>query len=183
MQSFRISCAKHSNEFVTPIRQIRTDGSCCSSSKRCIFQEERPRLVFRRKLEWCLAQGRDHDHQWDEDLAISYVVAIEDEENQSLVSELDLDVRQSSLNSDDKKSVKNIVFGISCVVSLMAAVSRSSFSLLVLTIQQEFGLKMQDVGALQSSLLLGYMLGQVCRVHAMCKSKIKNQEICDLTWM
>ena len=178
MQSFKISCAKHSNDFVRPIRQIRTDGSVLSSIKRCIFQEERPRLIFRRKHEWSIAQGRDHDHQWDDDLASSYanVVAVEEEENQSPVSESD--VGQSSLNSKKKNSVKNIVFGISCVVSMMAAVGRSSFSLLVLTIQQEFGLKMQDVGALQSSILLGYMLGQVCSVHAMCEIKMMNQEIC-----
>lgn len=177
MQSFKISRAKHSNDFVTPIRQIRTDGSVLSSRKRCIFQEERPRLIFRRKHEWSIAQGRDHDHQWDDDLASSHP-NVEEEENQSSVSESDSDVGQSSLNSSDKNSVKNIVFGISCVVSMMAAVSRSSFSLLVLTIQQEFGLKMQDVGALQSSLLLGYMLGQVCSVHAMCEIKMMNQEIC-----
>ena len=43
----------------------------------------------------------------------------------------------------------------------MAAISRVSFSVLPALSQQEYGLKLSDMGILQSSLLMGYVLGQI----------------------
>ncbi|WPT12343.1 Sodium-dependent phosphate transport protein 1 [Picochlorum sp. SENEW3] len=53
------------------------------------------------------------------------------------------------------------VFLVACSASIMAAVSRTSFSVLAIPIQERFALSMADMGLIQSSLLFGYIVGQV----------------------
>eukprot|EP00890_Picochlorum_soloecismus_P002707 jgi/Picsp_1/3437/NSC_06275-R1_protein len=148
------------------MRQIRINVSSCKSeifSRGLLLQEDRPRLISKRQLRpkyVCGAQGRDQDEQSGYDLAMARLSSVE-QKDQSLGNESVSGASKSMHSSSNNENIVNIVFGISCVVSMMAAVSRSSFSLLVIEIQQQLGLKMQDVGALQSSLLLGYMLGQM----------------------
>lgn len=62
------------------------------------------------------------------------------------------------------------VFLVACSASIMAAVSRTSFSVLAIPIQERFALSMADMGLIQSSLLFGYIVGQVlflfwCELH------------------
>ena len=44
---------------------------------------------------------------------------------------------------------------------LLAALHRVVFSVLAVPIQQQFGLSLPQMGLLQSSLLIGYVVGQV----------------------
>lgn len=53
------------------------------------------------------------------------------------------------------------VFWVACSASIMAAASRTSFSVLAIPIQERFALSMADMGLIQSSLLFGYIVGQV----------------------
>uniref|UniRef100_A0A7S1CV42 Major facilitator superfamily (MFS) profile domain-containing protein n=1 Tax=Picochlorum oklahomense TaxID=249345 RepID=A0A7S1CV42_9CHLO len=53
------------------------------------------------------------------------------------------------------------VFLVACSASIMAAVSRTSFSVLAIPIQERFALSMADMGLIQSSLLFGYIVGQI----------------------
>ena len=53
------------------------------------------------------------------------------------------------------------IFWVACSAAIMAAVSRTCFSMLAIPIQQEFGLSLGDMGLIQSSLLFGYILGQI----------------------
>jgi len=53
------------------------------------------------------------------------------------------------------------VYISACVATFLAAVSRVSFSVLAVPIQQQYGLKLSDMGLLQSALLMGYVLGQI----------------------
>lgn len=140
MQSFKLSWPRvnQASEFAS-MRQIRTKSSIFASHDR-FLPDKRPRLAFKRRLRHSCECTRQGQHQQSVDW---------------------YDQHARSGN------IVNTVFWIACVVSMMTAVSRSSFSLLVIAIQQEFSLQMQDVGALQSSLLLGYMLGQVCSISMM----------------
>lgn len=53
------------------------------------------------------------------------------------------------------------IFLVACSAAIMAAVSRTSFSMLAIPIQKQFSLSLADMGLIQSSLLFGYILGQV----------------------
>ena len=53
------------------------------------------------------------------------------------------------------------VYITACLSTFMAAVGRVSFSVLAVPIQHQFGLRMSDMGVLQSAMLGGYVLGQV----------------------
>lgn len=55
----------------------------------------------------------------------------------------------------------NRVVGTACVAMLLAAAHRVSFSVLAVPIQQQFALSLPEMGLLQSSLLVGYVLGQI----------------------
>lgn len=60
----------------------------------------------------------------------------------------------------EEKIVQKIFFLAGGAV-LMAAITRTSFSVLAIPIQQQFGLDMAEMGFIQSSLLFGYICGQV----------------------
>lgn len=53
------------------------------------------------------------------------------------------------------------IFWVACSAAVMAAVSRTCFSMLAIPIQRDFGLSMGDMGLIQSSLLFGYIVGQI----------------------
>ena len=60
----------------------------------------------------------------------------------------------------DSKTTSRI-FWVASSAAIMSAVSRTCFSMLAIPIQQEFGLSLGDMGLVQSSLLFGYILGQI----------------------
>ena len=53
------------------------------------------------------------------------------------------------------------VFLIGCMSTALAAISRTSFSVLAIPIQSQLGLSLSEMGLVQSSLLLGYVVGQL----------------------
>ena len=57
------------------------------------------------------------------------------------------------------------VFGLACSAAVMAAVARNSFTLLAVPISKELSLSMADIGAVQSALLAGYLVGQMPAGH------------------
>ncbi|MEO2193595.1 MAG: MFS transporter [bacterium] len=59
----------------------------------------------------------------------------------------------------------NSVFQLACSAAAMAAVARNSFTLLAVPISRELSLSMADIGAIQSALLTGYLLGQMPAGH------------------
>jgi MFS family permease len=60
---------------------------------------------------------------------------------------------------------RNSVFQLACSAAAMAAVARNSFTLLAVPISRELSLSMADIGAIQSALLTGYLLGQMPAGH------------------
>lgn len=68
-------------------------------------------------------------------------------------------VRASSIAQ--RISPLTAVYVSACVATFSAAISRVSFSVLAVPIQEQYGLTLGDMGVLQSSLLMGYVLGQV----------------------
>ena len=60
---------------------------------------------------------------------------------------------------------RNKVFQLACSAAVMAAVARNSFTLLAVPISRELSLSMADIGAIQSSLLAGYLVGQMPAGH------------------
>jgi len=57
------------------------------------------------------------------------------------------------------------VFELACGAAVMAAVARNSFTLLAVPISTELSLSMADIGAVQSALLTGYLVGQMPAGH------------------
>jgi len=57
------------------------------------------------------------------------------------------------------------VFELACGAAVMAAVARNSFTLLAVPISTELSLSMADIGAVQSALLTGYLVGQIPAGH------------------
>jgi len=57
------------------------------------------------------------------------------------------------------------VFQLACSAAMMAAVARNSFTLLAVPISRELSLSMADIGAIQSALLTGYLVGQMPAGH------------------
>ena len=55
----------------------------------------------------------------------------------------------------------DVVHWVACSSTFSAAVARSSFSVLVVSIQKAYGMSLNDIGLLQSGLLVGYVLGQI----------------------
>lgn len=53
------------------------------------------------------------------------------------------------------------VYYAACLSTFMAAVGRVSFSVLAVPIQQQYNLRLSEMGLLQSALLIGYVIGQV----------------------
>jgi MFS family permease len=71
-------------------------------------------------------------------------------------------------NEDAKKQqpavwskAASTVYYAACLSTFMAAVGRVSFSVLAVPIQQQYNLRLTEMGLLQSAMLIGYVLGQV----------------------
>jgi hypothetical protein len=60
--------------------------------------------------------------------------------------------------SPDKQKT---VFFVACLATAMAAISRVTFSVLAIPIQNQYDLASTDLALLQSVLLFGYTMGQV----------------------
>jgi ACS family sodium-dependent inorganic phosphate cotransporter len=60
---------------------------------------------------------------------------------------------------------RNSVFQLACSAAMMAAVARNSFTLLAVPISRELSLSIADIGAIQSALLTGYLVGQMPAGH------------------
>ena len=54
----------------------------------------------------------------------------------------------------------------------LAAAQRCSFSVLALPIQAQLGLSLAQMGVLQSSMLLGYVIGQVSHAHKYAQDPV-----------
>jgi len=53
------------------------------------------------------------------------------------------------------------VYYAACLSTFMASIGRVSFSILAVPIQQQYNLRLTEMGLLQSALLVGYLFGQV----------------------
>ena len=68
----------------------------------------------------------------------------------------------ASPDAGSSSAAARAVVAAACAATLLAAVHRSSFAVLAVPIQSQFGFSLAQMGVLQSALLLGYLVGQVC---------------------
>lgn len=85
------------------------------------------------------------------------------------------DLRSRSIPCSAPTEGHRAIFLVACLATAMAAISRVTFSVLAIPIQMQYGLASSDLALLQSALLMGYTVGQVCgeRFSVQCLDTFK----------